>query len=207
MTGMASRYLFLTRHGEASPDECGLTESGRRQAMLLGHRLRGIPFSVVHHGPLARAAQTAYLIGEKLDGVPLHVTEAAGDFVPYVPDRDELPPESADALLGFFDQFPASERARGQTLAHEAVRQFTGPAEGGEAKYELLVTHNFLIGWLVRAAQDAPQWRWMGLNHCNAALTVIRYAPGRPSSLLVYNDMGHLPDELRWTGFPAELRV
>jgi hypothetical protein len=52
-----------------------------------------------------------------------------------------------------------------------------------------VVTHNFLIGWLVRQAMDAPRWRWLSLNHCNAALTVIRYAPGRPSSVLVYNDM------------------
>jgi probable phosphoglycerate mutase len=71
----------------------------------------------------------------------------------------------------------------------------------------LVITHNFLIGWLVRAAQDAPEWRWLGLNHCNAALTAIRYTPGRPASVLFYNDMGHLPLELRWTGFPPELRI
>jgi hypothetical protein len=54
---------------------------------------------------------------------------------------------------------------------------------------------------------DAPPWEWLGLNHCDAALTVIRYAHGRPASLLVYNDMTHLPRELRWTGFPPELRI
>jgi hypothetical protein len=70
-----------------------------------------------------------------------------------------------------------------------------------------VVTHNFLIGWLVRQAMDAPRWRWLSLNHCNAALTVIRYAPGRPSSVLVYNDMQHLPADLRWTGFPVEQRI
>ena len=47
----------------------------------------------------------------------------------------------------------------------------------------------------------------MGLHHANAALTVIRYVPGRPASLLFCNDMGHLPAELRWTGFPPELHV
>ena len=30
------------------------------------------------------------------------------------------------------------------------------------------VTHNFLIGWLIRDALDAPKWRWIGLNHANA---------------------------------------
>lgn len=56
----------------------------------------------------------------------------------------------------------------------------------------------------MRAALDAPAWRWMALNHANAALTAIRYAPGRPSSVLFSNDMCHLPAELRWTGFPPE---
>lgn len=32
MTGTAARCLYLTRHGEASPDESSLTDNGRRQA-------------------------------------------------------------------------------------------------------------------------------------------------------------------------------
>ncbi|MGJ6960372.1 histidine phosphatase family protein [Streptosporangium sp. G11] len=207
MAGTATRYLYLTRHGEASPVESELTENGRRQAVLLGRRLRGVPVSVIHHGPLPRAGQTARLIGEQLDGVPLRVSEAAGDYIPYTPRRAELPPESADHLLRFLDLFPVEERERGETLAGEALDLLTGPVEGDEDRHELVVTHNFLAGWLVRAAQDAPQWRWLALNHCNAALTVIRYAPGRPSALLFFNDMSHLPAELRWTGFPAEPRV
>ncbi|MEV7964363.1 histidine phosphatase family protein [Sphaerisporangium sp. NPDC088356] len=136
----------------------------------------------------------------------MRVSEIAGDYVPYMPGREELPPESADYLLRFLDQFPAEERERGTGLAREALERFTGSVQGDETRHELVVTHNFLVGWLVRAAQDAPKWRWLGLNHCNAALTVIRYAPGRPSSVLIYNDMGHLPVELRWTGFPSEPR-
>ena len=46
------------------------------------------------------------------------------------------------------------------------------------------------------------------MNQGNAALTVIRYAPGRPASVLVHNDTRHLiQEELRWTGFPPQLRV
>ncbi|MER7756712.1 histidine phosphatase family protein [Kitasatospora sp. NPDC097643] len=207
MTGTATRYLYLVRHGEALPDESGLTENGRRQAVLLGQRLRDVPFSAVHHGPLPRAAQTARLIGEQLNSIPLQVSEAAGDYVPDVPERDELPADSADFLLRFVDQFTAEERERGPVLARQALERFTGPVDGDEARHELVVTHNFLVGWLVRHAMDAPKWRWLGLNHCNAALTVIRYAPGRPSSVLFYNDMRHLPAELRWTGFPPELHI
>ncbi|MFF5635679.1 histidine phosphatase family protein [Streptomyces sp. NPDC012825] len=207
MSVQAARYLYLARHGEATADESGLSEDGRRQAGLLGERLRGVPLAAVHHGPLARAAETARLVGEQLDGVPLRCSASAGDYVPYVPSREELPAEMADAMLGHLERVPAEERERGPGLAREALGLFTGPVAGGEPRHELVVTHAFLIGWLVRAALDAPEWRWMGLNHAHAALTVIRYAPGRPPSVLLFNDTGHLPAELRWTGFPPELRV
>ncbi|MGI5284415.1 histidine phosphatase family protein [Nonomuraea polychroma] len=196
-----TRYLYLARHGEATSDERSLTANGRRQATLLGERLKDVPLSAIHHGPLPRTTQTAGLIGAQLPGVPQRVSEAAGDYIPYLPAKEELPPEHADRFLGFLQQFPAAE----DDLAAEAMRTFTGPVTEGP-RHELVVTHNFLIGWLVRAALDAPKWRWLGLNHGNAALTVIRYAPDRPSSVLFYNDMGHLPADLRWTGFPPELR-
>ncbi|MFE9138888.1 histidine phosphatase family protein [Streptomyces sp. NPDC007355] len=207
MTRTAARYLYLTRHGEATSDESELTEAGRRQAALLGERLRGIPLTAIHHGPLSRAAQTAQLIGEQLDGVPLQLAATAGDYIPYLPSREELPAETADAMLGFLHQFPAEDREQGPGLAEAALAEFTGPVVGDEPRHELVVTHNFLVGWLFRAALDTPKWRWMGINHANGALTVIRYAPGRPPAVLLFNDTGHLPSELRWTGFPQELRI
>ena len=207
MTGSATRYLYLARHGQATRDESALSEDGRRQAVLLGRRLRDVPLSAVHHGPLPRAAQTARLIGEQLGAVPVRAAEAAGDYVPYVPRRDELPPDAADFLMDFVNRFPREERERGPALAREAEKLFTGPVDGDEPRHELVVTHNFLIGWLVRAAMAAPDWRWLGLNQCNAELTVIRYSPGRPAALLVHNDMEHLPEELRWTGFPPGQRL
>jgi probable phosphoglycerate mutase len=199
VTEGATRYLYLARHGQALPDESGLTETGRRQAVLLGERLREVPISVVHHGPLARASQTASLIAGQLDGVPLRRSEVAGDYVPYMPDKDELPEETAGYLLRFLDWVTEEDREEGAALAAQALERFTGPAEGpaGEERHELVVTHNFLVGWLVRAALDAPKWRWLGLNHGNAALTVIRYTPGRLPALLSWNDSGHIPAGLR----------
>ncbi|MFE9563753.1 histidine phosphatase family protein [Streptomyces sp. NPDC006487] len=207
MTGTATRYLYLVRHGEAVSEEGGLTEDGRRQAVLLGRRLRDVPLAAVHHGPLPRAEQTARLIGEQLENVPLHVSDAAGDYVPHMPAREELPADSADLFLRFLADVTEEERAQGPVLARRALELFTGPVDGEEDRHELVVTHNFLVAWLVRDAMDAPPWRWLGLSHANAALTVIRYAPGRPASVLVSNDLRHLPPELRWTGFPPELHV
>ncbi|WP_317621243.1 histidine phosphatase family protein [Streptomyces sp. CBMA123] len=209
-TATATRYLYLARHGEATqdgPDGGGLTPAGRRQAALLGRRLAGRPLTAVHHGPLPRAAETARLVGEQLDGVAVSVCEEAGDYLPYVPSAGELPAESAEFMLRFLAGASAEERSRGPELARRAVDRFTGPAPGPEERHELVVTHAFLIGWLVRHTLDAPAWRWLGLNAANAALTVLRFAPGRPSAVLVLNDQTHLPEELRWTGFPPELRL
>jgi probable phosphoglycerate mutase len=207
VTGVAPRYLYLVRHGEALPDESGLSADGRHQAELLGRRLRDVPISVVHHGPLPRAAQTARLIAGQLDGPDMRVSDAAGDYVPYVPAPGELPPEAAGHLTGFLSHFGQEDRDQGRALAQEALDRFTGPVAGERDRHELVVTHNFLVGWLVRDAYGAPPWRWLGINHANAALTVIRYAPDRLPAVLACNDMTHLPAELRWTGFPPELRV
>lgn len=127
--------------------------------------------------------------------------------MPHVPPRHELPSEAADFYLRFLADTTGDEREQGAALARRALDLFTGPADGGEDRHELVVTHNFLVAWLVRDAMHAPPWRWLGLNHANAALTVIRYAPGRAASVLVTNDMRHLPSELRWTGFPPEYHV
>ncbi|MGW2377506.1 histidine phosphatase family protein [Kitasatospora sp. NPDC001683] len=212
-TATATRYLYLARHGEATSDgpdgpdgSGGLTAAGRRQAVLLGRRLANRPITTVHHGPLPRAAQTAHLIGEQLNGPSLSVCEEAGDYVPYVPPAAELPTDSAEFLLRFLASASAEELSRGPELARRAVERFTGPVPGGEDRHELVVTHAFLVGWLVRHTLDAPGWRWLGLNAANAALTVLRFTPGRPSSVLLLNDQSHLPEELRWTGFPPELR-
>jgi hypothetical protein len=35
MTGTATRYLYLARHGEALPDESGLTQAGRHVQRVL----------------------------------------------------------------------------------------------------------------------------------------------------------------------------
>ena len=142
------------------------------------------------------APENASIEGER------HVSEVAGDYVPYIPEHDELPAESADFYLRFLAGASDEERRHGPALARQALDLFTGAVDGEADRHELVVTHNFLVAWVVRDAMHAPKWRWLGLNHCNAALTVVRYAPGRPASILVSNDMRHLPTELRWTGFP-----
>jgi serine/threonine-protein phosphatase PGAM5 len=197
-----AHFLYLVRHGATDPHDGPLSKAGEQQARLTGQRLKDVPFSGIYHGPLPRAAQTADLIAASLPGVAVSVCELAGDYVPSAPDPDDLPPSFARFLAGF----STAELTDGPQLAAAALERFAQPGSEQGDTYELIVTHNLLIGWFVSQALCAPSWRWLGVNQMNCAVTVIAYVPGLPSALVSFNDAGHLPPELRWTGFPAAVR-
>lgn len=203
---MSSRLLFLARHGEQADagteaPEIGLSARGRRQATLLGERLRGARIDAVHHGPLARAAETAALVAAELPGVPVTVDERAGDHMPHDTDPAGLPERHA----AFLAQFSERDRRDGPRVTAGAVARFATAPASGDVR-ELVVTHNFLVAWLVRHALEAPERRWIGLNHANCALTVIRYSSAGPPTVVALNDAAHLPPELRATGLPDDYR-
>jgi len=193
-----SRFLYLVRHGEAD-DDGALTEAGRQQSSAAGERLRNVRFSAIRHSPEQRAEETADLIADCLPGVPVGPSGLLGDYLPPVCGQPELPPPYAGLIGGYSPE----ERSEGAELATAAIQRYARPT--GQESSELIVTHNFLIGWFVRHALDAPDWRWLGLNQCNGGLAVILYRTGMPASLITFNDVGHLPQPLRWTGFPAEI--
>lgn len=200
---MASRFLYLVRYGEAAGGG-GLSDAGEEQARRTGERLKNLRVDRIHHSPLPRAAQTARLIAGWLPGVPVAESAVVGDYIPADLDPAVLPPSHARLVNGY----TIAERSEGAALARAAIEQFAGPPGEGPAEdvHELIVTHNFLIGWFIAHALHAPDWRWIGLNQQNCALTVILYRRGLPPALVSFNDAAHLPDQLRWTGFPAQLR-
>ncbi|MFS8097256.1 histidine phosphatase family protein [Lentzea alba] len=193
---MATRHLYVVRHGAA--DAFGeLTDVGRRQSELLGERLAALPIDTVWHSPLPRAVRCAQIVGERA-GVAVREAAELVDHVPHVPD--DIPP----AWAGFFDGYDASEAAAGARIADALIARFARPAD--VETHEVLVTHAYPVAWLVRHALDAPPARWLGLSCGNTALTAIEYRVGLAPTLLVYNDMSHLPAELRWTGFGPGVR-
>lgn len=203
---MATRHLYLARHGAA--DAFGtLTDTGHQQARLLGRRLARLPMNVVWHSPLPRAAATAREVSQQLTDVPVIEAPELVDHVPHVPHDDDTPP----SWKGFFDGYTPADAANGQQTAHSLVARFGGPAPTSGPRppvdtHELVITHAYPIAWLIRHALDAPAQRWLGLESANAALTLIEHRNDLPPTLVVFNDMNHLPTELQWTGFPNRAR-
>jgi probable phosphoglycerate mutase len=208
MSRESTRWLYLARHAEPDADGAGLTLRGTRQAEYLGRRLAHLPLSRVTHGPLPRAAETARIVAEQFEHPPsLSEVDAAGDYVPHVPGRDEVPDAWADTVLSSFGDVSEEAASHGAALGSRAIELLAGPAVEGRERIEVVITHAFTIGWLVAHALDAPTWRWWPPNQCHAGLTVIRYEPDGPPTVVVSNDLAHLPGDLRWTGFPDHLRL
>lgn len=195
---MATRHLYIARHGNA--DVLGkLTGAGRAQAGLLGKRLAHLPIDAVWHSPLPSAAESAKEVAAQLrPGTPVAKAAELIDHVPYVPRPEETP----HAWVPFFDGYDPAEAAAGNRIARSLAARFTTTADQGDDIHEVLITHSNPIAWLIRDALDAPPVRWLSLDSANTALTVIEYRPGVPPSVTMFNEMSHLPAELRWTRFP-----
>ncbi|WP_067824614.1 histidine phosphatase family protein [Actinomadura kijaniata] len=194
---MATRHVYLVRHGAADPFG-ELTDVGRRQSELVGRRLAALPIDTVWHSPLPRAVRSAKIIGRCLPKAAVLEAPELVDHVPHVPEQ------APRSWAPFFDGYGAAEAAEAERLSSALTARFARPAE--TETHEVLVTHAYPVAWLVRDALDAPLVRWLGLNCGNTALTVIEYRDGSAPTVLLYNDMGHLPPELRWTGFGAGVR-
>lgn len=217
---MAVRHLYIARHGDADPFG-EITSTGRAQARLLGERLAHLPIDAVWHSPLPRAAVSARILSAQLpDGVPVCEAPELVDHVPFVPSIEEIPTPH----IPFFDGYDPADAEAGHRTAQSLVSRFatvpsdTGdPANTGDPStvggpsdtddvHEVLVTHAYPIAWLVRDALRAPAAAWLGLESANTALTVLEYRPSLPPTLVMFNDMTHLPPVLRWSGFTETVR-
>lgn len=187
------------RHGEQQDAEYGLpdgplSQRGKRQARLIAERLGGVPFTNTFHSPLKRAEETARIMGEILPALEPQPSSLLFDCIPSGPT-----PDMPKAFDSFYGAVTEAEIDAGSAQMADAVSEYLTPARG--ERHDLLITHNFVIGWFVRHVFDAPAWRWMGLNQANCGLTIIRVRSAKPPVLVVHNDLGHLPVELR-TGTP-----
>jgi broad specificity phosphatase PhoE len=194
-------HLYLVRHGEQLDAEHGMAEGplsprGRRQAELLGERLGGVPFDNAWHSPLQRAAETAKIMASKMPALRPEASALLFDCIPSGPAADM--PKFYEP---FFGPVTEAEIEAGSAQMADAAAEFLRSHR--EDRHDLLITHNFVIAWLVREVLGAPEWRWLTINQANCGLTVLTQKSGRPWSLLVHNDLAHLPPELR-TGLPEQ---
>ncbi|MBW6435917.1 histidine phosphatase family protein [Actinoplanes hulinensis] len=171
--------LYLVRHGLAD-DDGDLSPLGSEQADRAGRRLSAVTFDAIHHSALPRAAATAQIIAGHVPA-PRHACDHMLDRTPYPSDRSGYP----ERWRSWLDGVPVGERDPDAIRLRAAVAQLG--VVGDTDRRELLITHNFVIGWFVRHVMDAPDWRWMSLYQENCAVTVLRWSSGRPPAMISFN--------------------
>ena len=194
-----AHLLYLVRHGEQVDAEHGvedgrLSSRGVRQAHAIATRLSGIDFDRAWTSPLLRAAETAEIMRERLTSVEFEKSSLLLDCIP-----SGLEEDVPHGFRRFLSGVRPAEAEAGSAQMQDATDLWLRPSRGDVN--ELLVAHNFVIGWFVREVMQAPRWQWMALNQANCGLTILRLRSGKPPQLVVHNDLGHLPPEDR-TGLP-----
>lgn len=200
---MASRWLYLVRHGQyekVSPDEGtggeskaeltvlvdgGLTALGMEQARLTAERLESCPIDAIHCSSLPRAVQTAEIIARAFPRIQLRKTQILWECIPCVPS----------SLSEHFSDVTPEEARQGGERAEEAYGRYFKPAQG-EDKHEIVVCHGNLIRYLVSRALGAEPETWLRMGTLNCGISLVQVASGW-TTVMSFNDSGHLPMDKR----------
>jgi len=210
--------LYLVRHGESVWNSenrlCGrsdvpLSETGRKQAMLLAKRLKPIPFEAFYSSPLQRAFETAHLIAESVGREPipdprlveLDYGQWEGNTFAEILVSD---PETFRA----WNADPATIAPPGGESGLAAERRVMSCLDFLAAKYPrgnvLVAFHKTVCRLAICHAVGiaASEYRRRLVLH-NAALSVIQ-SRGDGWQLITYNDTSHLAGCPREAAEPAE---
>lgn len=188
---MESRELIFLRHaqqhGSSSSGSVlsmgtGLTRLGRQQADLTARRLKSEGIEDLHHSPFERARETSRIVGNQLPGLNRHETRALGEIIPPYP-----------ANWGPAQTTPARDiRERLDKLIERFFH-----ATRGHFRRELFVSHGNLIRCLLCHILHIPRERWLLMDIQHASLTTFLVTQQKEILLLSFNDVGHLPHNLR----------
>lgn len=204
--------LLLVRHGESSgnvtrqlqrPDEA-LTERGRRQARELAAFLAERPdLRVVYTSPLARAVETAAIVGAAigLRPIPLaglaeiDVGDAAGMTFDEWAARD---PEAAQRWReeGIDYAWPNGESGRQLAARTAAEIDRVISAHRLDRGAVVVVSHGGALAWAISHLLREPRDRWPDHQLLNCSLTEITIEDDEQAvSFVCHNEVGHLSPE------------
>jgi len=210
-TSKANRILVLVRHGQynlggKTDEERFLTETGRQQADITGHRLALLyskylqkvdsngnevtdksNFQLVK-STMTRATETANII---LKHLPEDIQQGSCDLIREGPPCPPDPPSSE------WTPDPSEFYQEGARI-EAAFRKYFHRAEPSQEKtsVEVLVCHGNVIRYFVcRALQFDPRG-WLRMAVHNGSITVLVIKPSGRVSLLELGGAGHFPPEM-----------
>ena len=189
---MATRTIILVRHGQYHPAKDGelerLTTLGRKQAALVGKRLRENKIDRIVHSTMPRAVETAAIIKKQL---------AYGDEFASCDTLRECTPGWPEHLRKKFGYTDVKKLNSAQAQLDKAFKKyFKRPRKDS---VEVLVCHGNVIRYLVCKSLGIETLKWREMDILQGAISVIKISSKgtNRSILLSHNDVGHIPKTLR----------
>lgn len=194
---MASRYIYLVRHGQYNPDapspdalEGGLSKLGKQQAQKTTKALQAFPITAIHCSTLRRAAETADILAMAFPEMKVNRTRRLWESIPHVSEN----------MREHFKGFLPDQLKKQSEQSQKAFDYYFKPTKGKD-KHEILVAHGNLIRYFVCRALRVDPAAWLHMDCHNCGISRIRINEFGETFLISYNDTGHLPPKLRTDNF------
>ncbi len=202
--------LFLIRHAQSlanyrqvlQPAHDPLTDEGRRQARSLAVHLAGLGrYKVLYTSPLARAFETARIIGEAASLRPqpraglaeINVGEAAGL------DLDEWMSANTHEARKFYWEgldfvWPGGESGRQLSVRAAAAIDSIIDKHIHDERPVIVVSHGGPLSWIVAHLRSESWDEWPRHQFHNASITEVSVTAGKPKAVRFgrVNDISYL---------------
>jgi serine/threonine-protein phosphatase PGAM5 len=188
------RTLYLIRHGQYDHDDDrdpdigkALIPLGIAQSKLVANRLKSLPvkMSSLISSTMTRARQTAMIINQDFPELELVQTRLIRECTPPTWREDIMEGETPEELENCTDNLDA------------AFSKYFIPSSDEEDQNDIIVCHGNVIRYFVTKVLKVETMSWLQMTTGNCGLTVVRIKPDGSMKLVSFNDMGHIPPNLR----------
>ena len=196
------RTLYLIRHGQYDHDDDrdpdigkALVPLGIAQSKLVADRLNSLSakMSSLTSSTMTRARQTAMIINQDFPDLELQQTRLIRECTPPTWREDIMEGEDPEELKKCTDNLDA------------AFSKYFIPSPDEEDQNDIIVCHGNVIRYFVTKVLKVETMSWLQMTSGNCGLTVVRIKPNGSMKLISFNDMGHIPPNLRTvSGFESK---
>lgn len=188
------RTLYLIRHGQYDHDDDrdpdigkALMPLGIAQSRLVANRLKTLPvkMSSLISSTMTRARQTAMIINQDFQELELQQTRLIRECTPPTWREDIMEGEDPEELKICTDNLDV------------AFSQYFIPSPDEEDRNDIIVCHGNVIRYFVTKVLKVETMSWLQMTTGNCGLTVVRIKSDSSMKLVSFNDMGHIPPNLR----------
>ncbi|MGB5893796.1 MAG: histidine phosphatase family protein [Ignavibacteriaceae bacterium] len=197
-----TRTLYLIRHGQYDHDDDRSSDIGKAlvplgiaQARLVANRLKSLPVKMISliSSTMTRARQTAMIINQDFPELELQLTRLIRECTPPTWREDIMDGEDPEELKDCTDNLDA------------ALSKYFIPSPDEKDRNDIIVCHGNVIRYFVTKVLKVETMSWLQMTTGNCGLTVVRIKPDGSMKLVSFNDMGHIPANLRTvSGFESK---